>query len=88
MTARTKHINLKHHFFCSHIGKDKGIEIKHVASTHQMADIFTKGLAKELFTHLCDLLMGWHHVELGLHAYLVVDKLKRKARSRGSVVNE
>ncbi len=83
MTARTKHINLKYHFFRSHIGKDKGIEIQHVASTYQLADIFTKGLGKELFHHLCDLLMNWHHDQFGLLTY-VVDKLGN-SRLRGSV---
>ena len=86
MTARTKHINLKYHFFRSHIGKDKGIEIKHVASSYQLADIFTKGLDKELFTHLCDLLMGWNTdlSAFGLLANVVVDNWMN-SRLRGSV---
>ena len=85
MTARTKHINLKYHFFRSHIGKDKGIELQHVATSYQLADIFTKGLNKESFTHLCDLLMGWTSdlSEFGLLTY-VVDNL-RNFRLRGSV---
>ena len=59
MTSRTKHINVKYHFFRSHIGKEQGIEIQHVATSYQLADIFTKGLDKDTFQHLCDLLMGW-----------------------------
>ena len=85
MTARTKHINLRYHFFKSHIGKEKGILIKHIASSYQLADLFTKGLDKELFTHLRDLLMGWNSnlSAFGLVTY-VVDNL-RNLRLRGSV---
>ena len=59
MTPRTKHINTKYHFFKSHIGKEKGITIQHVATTYQLADLMTKGVEEELFTHLADMLMGW-----------------------------
>ena len=63
MTARTKHINQKYHFFREHIGADKGIELKHVASSYNIGDLFTKGLPYDSFTHLHDLLMGWNEHE-------------------------
>jgi hypothetical protein len=62
MTSRTKHINVKYHFFKSHIGEDKGIVIEHIGTEEQIADIFTKGLCARLFVKLRDKLMGssWH----------------------------
>jgi len=58
MTSRTRHINVKYQIFRSYIGKDKGIEIEHVDTTEQTADMFTKGLCSKLFTKLREKLMG------------------------------
>ena len=59
LSARTRHICAKYHFFKSHIGADKGIEIEYISTTEQQADAFTKGLAEPLFTKLRKLFMGW-----------------------------
>ena len=59
LTPRTKHIAVKYHFFRSHIGEDKGVQIKKIDTTEQKADIFTKGLQAETFTTIRKLLMGW-----------------------------
>ena len=61
ITPRTKHIAIKYHFFKDHIGiKDgKGIEIQKIDTEFQKADIFTKGLSKEVFERIRRLLMGW-----------------------------
>ena len=59
LTPRTRHINNKYHFFKSHLGEDKGVVLKHVASTFQIGDLFTKGVKAELYEHLRDILMGW-----------------------------
>ncbi len=59
LTPRTKHIAVKYHWFKSHIGEDKGFVIRKVELRDQKADIFTKGLASELFEHVRKLLMGW-----------------------------
>ena len=48
MRPRTKHINLVHHFFRSHVGKD--IFIRPIDTTLQIADIFTKPLPYDLFS--------------------------------------
>ena len=59
-TPRNKHYATKYHFFKSHIGTEKGqIMLEHIDTEDQIADIFTKGLAFELFTKLRKLLMGW-----------------------------
>ena len=58
MTSRTRHINVKYQTFRSYIDKDKGIEIEHVDTTEQTADMFTKGLCSKLFTKLREKLMG------------------------------
>ena len=42
-----------------HIGKNIDIEIKKIDSEDQIADIFTKGVSKDLFVLLCNKLMGW-----------------------------
>ncbi len=59
MSPRTKHIAVKYHFFRSHIGREKGIEIIKIDTKEQKADIFTKGLVADQFQALRKLLMGW-----------------------------
>jgi len=59
ITPRTKHIAVKYHWFREHIGSDQGITLTHVDTTEQKADIFTKGLVREKFEHVRQLLMGW-----------------------------
>jgi len=45
MHSRTKHIEIRHHFLRDHINKGN-YEIEYVDTKHQLADIFTKPLAK------------------------------------------
>ena len=59
ITPRTKYIAVKYHWFCEHIGSDQGITLTQVETTEQKADIFTKGLVREKFEHVRQLLMGW-----------------------------
>ena len=59
MSPRNKYLALKYHFFRTHIGEKKGIIAKYVRSAEQKADIFTKGLTGEAFSHIRMLLMGW-----------------------------
>jgi hypothetical protein len=59
MTPRTKHIAVKYHHFRSKIGPDKGIIIQRIDTNEQKADIFTKGLGAQQFTHIRKLVMGW-----------------------------
>ena len=50
--SRTKHIDIQHHFLRDH--KTKGdIEICHVSTEKQLADIFTKPLDESRFYALC-----------------------------------
>ena len=58
MTPRSKHIALHYHFFRKFIG-DGIVEVKHVSTDLQIADIFTKGLGDTKFEKLRKLLMGW-----------------------------
>ena len=58
-TPRNKHYATKFHFFKSHIGPEKGILLHKIGTEEQIADIFTKGLAGEIFKKLRKLLMGW-----------------------------
>ena len=58
MTPRSKHIALHYHFFRRHI-EDGKVEVKHVSTDNQIADIFTKGLGDTKFEKLRKLLMGW-----------------------------
>lgn len=62
---RTKHMNLRYHFFRDRIAtdgeEDNGdkIHVKPVATENQLADIFTKAVAQELFLKFRYLILGW-----------------------------
>ncbi len=57
-TPRTKHIAIKYHHFRGFV-KNKSININHIATTEQIADIFTKPLEGALFVYLRKKLSGW-----------------------------
>jgi hypothetical protein len=48
--SETKHINLKHHYIREAV-EDEKIEIKHVKTGDQLADIFTKALPCDKFIY-------------------------------------
>jgi len=52
---RSKHIGLRHHFLRERV-EDKTISLSHVPSADNSADLLTKGLPRELFDRLRDLL--------------------------------
>lgn len=54
--ARTKHIDIRHHFVRDYI-KNKQVQLKWISTQDQLADIFTKGLSKIRFNHLRKLLV-------------------------------
>ena len=58
MTPRSKHIAIPYHFFREHI-KKKEVEVKHVSTNDQLADLLTKGLVEAKFEILRNKLMGW-----------------------------
>jgi hypothetical protein len=49
--SRTKHIEVRHRFIHDHITKGD-INLKHVLTDKQLADIFTKPLYKKVFCRL------------------------------------
>jgi hypothetical protein len=50
--SRTKHIDIRHHFLRDH--QQKGhIDIYHISTENQLADIFTKPLDEKTFCRLC-----------------------------------
>ena len=49
--SRTKHIDIRHHFLRDHETKGD-IEIRHVSTKKQLADIFTKPLDESMFCAL------------------------------------
>ena len=49
--SRTKHIEVRHHFIRDHVAKGD-IDLKHVHTEKQLADIFTKPLDEKVFCHL------------------------------------
>ncbi|WVZ76247.1 hypothetical protein U9M48_024235 [Paspalum notatum var. saurae] len=51
--SRTKHIDVKFHFLRDHYEK-RDIDLVHVVSANQLADIFTKPLEFDAFTRLRD----------------------------------
>jgi hypothetical protein len=49
--SRTKHIDIRHHFLRDH--QQKGdIEVYHISTENQLADIFTKPLDEKTFCRL------------------------------------
>jgi hypothetical protein len=60
MTPRSKHYGVKYHWFRSHVqDPDNNISIVRIDTTIQKADILTKGLTKETFVQIRQLLCGW-----------------------------
>jgi hypothetical protein len=49
--SRTKHIDIRHHFFRDHVIKGD-IVISHVGTNDQLADIFTKAIDEKRFHEL------------------------------------
>ena len=58
MTPPSKHYAVKYHWFRSCL-KPENIQVLKIESKQQLADIFTKGLAKSPFEYIRELLMGW-----------------------------
>jgi hypothetical protein len=50
--SRTKHIDIQHHFLRDHQQK-RDIEVYHINTENQLADIFTKPLDEKTFCRLC-----------------------------------
>jgi hypothetical protein len=57
-TPRTKHFAIKYHWFRDQL-QPNNIELQHVETNNQIADILTKGLAQPKFEVLRKKLMGW-----------------------------
>lgn len=49
--ARTKHIDVRYHFVREHVSENR-IKLEYVMSRENLADIFTKGLGRELYVDL------------------------------------
>ena len=49
--SKTKHIEIRHHFIRDHVAKGN-IELLHVNTENQLADIFTKPLGEARFREL------------------------------------
>ena len=58
ISPRTKHINVKYHWFRSHLKKGE-IEVKKIDTKEQIADILTKPLVQAVFEPLRKKIMGW-----------------------------
>ena len=57
LTPQSKFFAVMYHFFREQVGKT--LDIKKIDTKEQLADIMTKGLARETFEYLRDKLMGW-----------------------------
>eukprot|EP00253_Pinus_taeda_P011981 PITA_11981 len=57
--SRTKHFDMKYHFIRDLVQK-KDIELKHINTQHQLADIFTKAVAKDQFLAIRDKIVNPH----------------------------
>ena len=54
--ARTKHINIQHHFVWEQVESGEA-ELKPIPTSHQLADVLTKALTKNRFNTLADKLV-------------------------------
>jgi hypothetical protein len=54
----TKHIEIDIHFVCEKVALGQ-VRVLHVPSSHQYADIMTKGLPTQLFTNFRSSLCIW-----------------------------
>jgi hypothetical protein len=50
--SRTKHIDIRHYFLRDH-QQNEDIEVFHISTEKQLADIFTKPLDEKTFCRLC-----------------------------------
>ena len=57
-TSRSKHFTIKLHWFRESL-EPNNIEVLKVESKDQIADMFKKGLTKDLFVSLRKMLLGW-----------------------------
>lgn len=55
---RTKHLSVRLHHFRSHV-ENKTINVEHISTKDQIADIFTKPLPRDQFYFLRNQLMSW-----------------------------
>ena len=54
--ARTKHIDIQHHFVRERVESGE-VELKPIPTSHQLADVLTKALTKDRFNALVDKLV-------------------------------
>jgi hypothetical protein len=52
---KLKHITMRHHFLCEKV-EDGSIDLSHISSASNIADLLTKSLPADTFTRLCELL--------------------------------
>ena len=58
LTPRTRHIDIKYNVLCQWVEQDL-IRLERIATSQNVADIFTKIMGPLLFRRHCDYLMGW-----------------------------
>jgi hypothetical protein len=58
LTSRTKYFHVKWHFFWSHVKSGEILVLK-IDTHHQRADYLTKGLTREVFERIRELVQGW-----------------------------
>jgi Reverse transcriptase (RNA-dependent DNA polymerase) len=63
LRPRTKHISTKYHHFRKYIF-DKQIQVEHISTKDQIADIFTKNLPEATFIKFRNQLLGWNDATL------------------------
>ena len=84
---RSKHIDVRFHFIRDHV-KEENVELLHVASQDQVADIFTKPLPKVLlnkYKKMIDMTYG-RSIQVYGGVLLEINLNERKRRER-TVIN-
>jgi hypothetical protein len=58
MRPRTKHLNIKYHFFRQYV-EDGTLQVVHISGEDQMADVLTKPLEETSFQKHRQAIAGW-----------------------------
>ncbi len=58
MRPRTKHLNIKYHFFRQFV-EDGSLQVEHIPGEDQMADVLTKPLEEASFQKHRRAIAGW-----------------------------
>ena len=61
-TGNYRHIDI-HYLFVKDRVESNSISITYCSTDHMISDFFTKSLQGDLFVKMCEVIMGWKHID-------------------------